>query len=145
MNLDSCFKRGLLKKIRPDPENAKRSLELSKTNLEDARANLKIKRPRVVAISSYTAMFHAARALLYRDGIKERSHECIPIYIRERYPDLEGLANTLDSYRRFRHNALYGLDFTLNIKEAQSTLKDAEEFMEKIKEILGESTHDQLE
>jgi len=57
-------------------------------------------------------MFHAARAILFRDGVKERSHECIPIYLNERYPELERIANTLDSHRRFRHNAIYGLDLT---------------------------------
>jgi uncharacterized protein (UPF0332 family) len=72
-----------------------RSLELSKGNIEDAVENLSIHRSRVVAISSYTAMFHAARAILFRDGfIKERSHECIPVYLKEKYPELEGMANT---------------------------------------------------
>jgi uncharacterized protein (UPF0332 family) len=78
MKLAECFQKGLLKRTSPDMENAARSLKLSMNNIEDAVANLSIHRYRVVAISSYSAMFHAARAILFKDGIKERGHECIP-------------------------------------------------------------------
>ncbi len=102
MKMAECFQKGLLKRTSPDMENALRSLELSRSNIEDAVENMSIHRYRVVAISSYSSMFHAARAILFRDGIKERSHECIPVYLKEKYPELETLANILDSYRRFR-------------------------------------------
>lgn len=84
MKLEDCFQRGFLKRITPDMENARRSIELSASNIEDADENLHIHRYRVVIVSSYTAMFHAARALLFKDGIKERSHECVPKYLKEK-------------------------------------------------------------
>ncbi|MCZ7380230.1 MAG: HEPN domain-containing protein [Candidatus Methanoperedens sp.] len=133
-----CFRNGLLKRTSPDRENALRSLELSRSNIEDAIENLSIHRYRVVAISSYSSMFHAARAVLFRDGIKERSHECIPVYLKEKYPELETLANILDSYRRFRHDAIYGLDFAIDEKEAKAALNSAKEILEKIKFFIGE-------
>ncbi len=133
MKMAECFQKGLLKKVSPDMDNAARSLKLSMNNIEDAVANLSIHRYRVVAISSYSAMFHAARAILFRDGIKERSHECIPVYLKEKYPELESLANVLDSYRRFRHNAIYGLDFFMDEAEARTALDSAKEFLERIK------------
>ncbi len=136
MRLAECFQKGLLKRISLDMENSSRSLELSRSNIEDAAANLSIHRYRIVAISSYTAMFHAARAILFRDGIKERSHECIPVYLKEKYPELEALANTLDAYRRFRHDAIYGLDFIMDEEEARASLDSAKEFVEKIKILL---------
>lgn len=136
MKTAECFRKGLLKKTQPDMENAKRSLKLSRSNIEDAVENLSIHRYRVVAVSSYTAMFHAARAVLLKDGIKERSHECIPVYIKEKYPELETLANTLDAYRRFRHDAIYGLDFVLDEMEAKVALNSAKEFLEKIRSII---------
>ncbi|NJD52086.1 MAG: HEPN domain-containing protein [Candidatus Methanoperedens sp.] len=119
-------------------ENALRSLELSRSNIEDAAENMSIHRYRVVAISSYSSMFHAARAILFRDGIKERSHECIPVYLKEKYPQLETLANILDSYRRFRHDAIYGLDFAIDDKEAKAALDSAQEILEKIRIFIGE-------
>jgi uncharacterized protein (UPF0332 family) len=133
MKLTECFQKGLLKRTSPDMENAARSLKLSMNNIEDAVANLSIHRYRVVAISSYSAMFHAARAILFRDGIKERSHECIPVYLKEKYSELETLTNILDSYRRFRHDAIYGLDFAMDEEEARTALDSAKEFLEKIK------------
>ncbi len=133
MKMAECFQKGLLKRTSPDMENAARSLKLSMNNIEDAIANISIHRYRVVAISSYSAMFHAARAILFRDGIKERSHECIPVYLKEKYLELETLANILDSYRRFRHDAIYGLDFVMDEEEARTALDSAKEFLEKIK------------
>lgn len=137
MKMAECFQKGLLKRTSPDMENAARSLELSMNNVEDAIANISIHRYRVVAISSYSAMFHAARAILFRDGIKERSHECIPVYLKEKYPELETQANVLDSYRRFRHDAIYGLDFVMDEEEARTALDSAKEFLEKMKIFIG--------
>ena len=139
MKMAECFQKGLLKRTTPDIENSLRSFELSKSNIEDAAENIFIHRYRVVAISSYSSMFHAARAILFRDGIKERSHECIPVYLKEKYPQLETLANILDSYRRFRHDAIYGLDFVIDEKEAKAALDSAKEFLESIKIFLGEN------
>jgi len=53
MKMAECFQKGLLKRTTPDMENALRSLELSKSNIEDAAENMSIHRYRVVTISSY--------------------------------------------------------------------------------------------
>lgn len=50
MKMAECFQKGLLKRTTPDMENALRSLELSKSNIEDAIENMSIHRYRVVAI-----------------------------------------------------------------------------------------------
>lgn len=81
-------------------------------------------------------MFHAARSLLYRDGVKERSHLCVISYIQETYPQLKRLANQLDTYRRNRHNTLYALYFLISEDEAQQAIEDVEQFYRTIKEIL---------
>ena len=82
-------------------------------------------------------MFHAARAILFKDGVKERSHECIPIYINEIYPRLVRVANTLDSYRRFRYNVMYGLDVFLDEDEARAALKAAKETLLEIEKMIN--------
>jgi uncharacterized protein (UPF0332 family) len=119
-----------------DRENALRSLELSKSNIDDAEASLNIRRYRVMVVSSYTAMFHAAMAILFKDGVKERSHECIPVYIKERYPELARVANTLDSHRRFRHSVIYGLDVLLDADEARAALDAAKETLMEVEKII---------
>jgi uncharacterized protein (UPF0332 family) len=30
-------------------------------------------------------MFHVARAVLFKDGIEERSHACVPVYLKGNY------------------------------------------------------------
>ncbi len=87
-------------------------------------------------VLSYTAMFHAARAILFSDGIKERSHECIPIYLRQSYPGLSGQANTLNSYRLYRHEALYGLDYDPVEEDAVAAVKFAKEFLSAVEKVL---------
>ncbi len=46
----------------------------------------------MATIALYNAFFHTARALLFRDGIKERSHFCVARYIEEKYV-VKGLLN----------------------------------------------------
>jgi hypothetical protein len=62
LNLKDCFDRGLLKKGKPDLDNALRSLRISEDFLEKARKNVRIKCYDVSVMLSYTSMFHAARA-----------------------------------------------------------------------------------
>ena len=81
-------------------------------------------------------MFHAARAVLFRDGIKERSHLCTISYLRETYPRLKRLANQLDAYRRNRHNTIYALDFLISDEEMHQAIEDAELFYQQIEDII---------
>lgn len=137
MELTDCFKRGLLVKTIADVDSARRSLTLAQRYLADADKNLAIESYRIVIVTSYAGMFHAARAVLYRDGIKERSHECIPLYIREKYPALAAQASMLDSYRKYRHEAIYGLDFNARKQDAITALAVANSFLSAIEKELG--------
>jgi len=136
VKLQDCYSQGLLKKTKPDPENAKRSIIQDRKNIYDAVKNLEIECYNVVIILCYTSMFHTARALLFKDGVKERSHLCIPVYLKLKYPDLIKFANTLDAYRMFRHRTIYAIEITIDKYEAEEAIEAAEEFVDKIDEIL---------
>ena len=129
MNLDGCFEQGLLKKVPPDNENARKSLLESERNVGDAEKNFTIGCFNVVVVLGYTTMFHAARGLLFKDGVKKRGHLCIPIYVREKYPSLAKFANVLDSYRILRHRTLYGLEVFIDETEAREALRAARDFL----------------
>jgi len=133
MKLQDCFKEGLLRKTKPSKQYATKSLETSLIYIKNSKDNLKMKNNNLVIFCSYTPMFHSARALLFKDGIKERSHLCIVSYIRETYPRLRRLSNQLDAYRRNRHNTLYALDFLISEYGAQQAIEDAELFYKQIK------------
>ena len=136
MKVDDCFKEGLLKKVKPSKQYAIKSLETSITYIQNAKDNLQMNNNNLVVFCSYTAMFHAARAILFKDGVKERSHLCIIFYLRETYPSLRRLANQLDTYRRNRHNTLYALDFLISDDEAHQAIEDAEKFYKQIRIII---------
>jgi uncharacterized protein (UPF0332 family) len=136
LNTDDCFGDGLLKRIRPDKEAAKREVEKAKEYLIKAQKNEEIHIHDIAVVAAYTSMFHAARAILLRDGIKERSHICIVIYLREKYPELKHQTRILDTYRRFRHTALYALDVTIDDKEAKKSIELAREFIEVMRKSL---------
>jgi len=138
LKLNDCYKEGLLRKTKPSKQYAIKSLETSLKYIQNAKDNLKMKNNNLVIFCSYTAMFHSARALLFKHGIKERSHICIVSYIRETYPLLRNLSNQLDAYRRNRHNTLYALDFLISEYEAQQAIEDAEKFYQQIKTMLEE-------
>ena len=118
MNLKDCYKEKLLRKTKPSLQFAQKSLEISQEYIKKAQDNLKIKNYDITLFCAYTSMFHASRGLLYKDGIKERSHICIISHIKESYPNLRKLANLLDTYRRNRHNTLYALDFLTSEDDA---------------------------
>jgi len=63
-NAEDCFRFRLLRRINPDKEKTKRSLEISDIKLEEARKALNLKIFEYVILGSYMAMFHSARALL---------------------------------------------------------------------------------
>ena len=138
MKLHDCFKEGLLRKTKPSKQFATKSLETSLNYIQNAKDNFEMKNNNLVIFCSYTAMFHSARALLFKDGIKERSHLCIVSYIRETYPKLRRLSNQLDAYRRNRHNTLYALDFLISDNEAKQAIEDAEQFYKNIITIISD-------
>ena len=138
MKLNDCYKEGLLRKTKPSKQYAIKSLKTSLNYIQNAKDNFDMKNNNLVIFCSYTAMFHSARALLFKDGVKERSHLCIVSYIRETYPKLRSLSNQLDAYRRNRHNTLYALDFLISEYEAQQAIEDAEQFQKQIEKIINE-------
>jgi len=81
-------------------------------------------------------MFHAARALLYRKGYRERSHAALVSAIRELYvrPGLlgeEALSN-FENAMSLREAADYG--HTFSKEGAQRVMEDAKRFLTSIRE-----------
>lgn len=137
-NVEDCFKFRLLRKIKPDIEKSKKSLEFAESKLKNAKEILKLNIYDFVILESYMCMFHASRALLYKDGIQEKSHYAISIYLKEKYSSKIPLPiiNFLEIHRTERHEALYGLEYKPDKKDAELALQDAEIFLREIKKII---------
>jgi len=142
MRLEDCFKERLLRRIEPDLEKTRRSLEIAKKKLRMGKEALDKGLLDASLIYAYTSMFHSARALLYKDGIQEKSHTCLILYLKEKYANSMPyyLIQSLDYFRKERHEALYGLDFEVKEKDVALALKDAEEFITVVEKIVGTSS-----
>lgn len=139
MNVEDCLAEGLLKKDVVSPEKAERSMIKAEEKLELAKREKTAEIFESSIIAAYSSMFHAARALLFRDGYKEKSHYGLFVYIKEKYS--EGLEprfiNELNNLRLERHNLLYGLEKS-EIRETESgnTIGIASDFLESVRKLL---------
>lgn len=69
---------------------------------------------------------------------RKKSHICLVLYIKEKYSNKipPYLINSLDSFRKERHETLYGLDFIETKNDAKLSIEDAEQILNKVKIIL---------
>lgn len=143
MRLDDCFEKGLLRQRRPDSLKVRRAVEIARMELNRAEKLMEKKFFMESTLFCYTGMFQAARALLFKDGVFERSHVCVIEYLREHYVKnhLLGvdLLSWLDSMRIDRHETLYGLEIKeVSRAEAMESLRRASDFVDEIEKMLGE-------
>jgi len=135
---DDCFKRGLLTKVQPSREKGMESIRKAEQWISEAKKNITVDANDSCIASAYMAMFHAARAVLFRDGIREKSHYCIARYL-EKYVDEDLLEEEwvalLDRIRDVRHQDQYTLYHQTTREEADSVLKSAKQFVQRIKKL----------
>jgi len=129
------------KKIKPFPKGktlVSKELEIAGDDWKIAKESLNKKNYKWSIIQSYYSMFHAARALLYNQGYREKSHYCLVVGIRKLYVNKNLLGHTLIEAlqlgKTLRENADYYADFSQT--GAKNMLDKAKEFLEKTKEIV---------
>ena len=131
-NYNDCIKQGLLRKIPPSKDKATQSLKKAREWLKEAENALKGGAFSSSILASYTAMFHAARAILFFDGFREKSHACLARYLEEKYVKPSKLdkkwVELLDYNREIRHADQYDLSFFSTKEEAENALKSANDF-----------------
>ena len=109
---------------------AKELLQEANAGLEDGRINSAV-------IVTYMAIFHAARALLFKDGYREKSHECIIRYLEEKYPEIKtAQIEELEKYKSERTHTQYDVNYTPSEEQAEKMLKFAEKFIQTIEELV---------
>ena len=141
MDFEECVRKGYLRRIEPQPELGRLSLAKAKSFLESARKNLNMGIYDGALVMAYLAFFHAARALLFKDGWREKSHICISAYLREFYvkPGILEVrwARYLDYVRNLRHQTQYDVGFSPEPEEVEAIIPKAEAFIEVVENILG--------
>jgi uncharacterized protein (UPF0332 family) len=142
LNLEDCFEKNLLRKTNPSDAKAKRSLEQARVWVDEARRTLDAGAYRSGLMAVYMGYFHAARAVLFRDGLREKSHICIEIYLEEyvRRGRLE--EEWLLLYHRLRsvrHLDQYSFTAAPTEGEVEFAIDHAEAFIDRIGRILRET------
>lgn len=138
--LDRCFQKGLIRKTLPSKEKALKSMKKARRWLDEAQKNFDYGLFDSCLVSSYSAMFHAARSLLLKDGFREKSHYCVARYLEEKYVDRKKLnrevVDLLDRFRELRHEDLYELDFFATKEDAKEATENARIVIEDVEKLL---------
>jgi uncharacterized protein (UPF0332 family) len=138
--LDRCFADGKLQTVEPSRQKAGASLELARAYLTEARQSIGIGNNRLAMNGVYFAWFHAARAVLFRDGIREKSH-----YRLEQYLKTYAADGSLDTkwivlfgrMRRKREESQYSLSPPPLREEIEGVLDLTQQFIEEMSRIVG--------
>ena len=137
--LDECYERGLLRKVPASNDKAMRSLSQAREWVDEAGHDCDAGALRSALMAAYMGYFHAARAVLFRDGVREKSHYCIGVYL-ESYRE-KGLLEDewvlqFDRMRGLRQSDQYSLDARPTLAEVRQSVKDAGFFIERIERLL---------
>lgn len=143
LSYEDCLSKGLLQRIPPSKEQGKRSLDKAQRWLDEAKAVLESKAFNSSISAAYLAMFHAARAILFVDGFREKSHACVARYLAQ-YVQRKKLEqewiDLLDHHREIRHQDQYNLNFFAVEEDARKALESATKFMQRMKQLFSEIT-----
>lgn len=139
------FKDCLTKKriFRFEPAKHLVSLEIqdAESDLKSAQKELSINGFKWATIKSYYSIFHAARALLYSCGYREKGHYCLYLAIKELFVKVKKLdlqlAEDIKNCMVLREEADYRRNFSQ--KGASATIKSAKRFLKAAKDILKSS------
>jgi len=126
-----------LTRIKLDKALILKELEGAESDLETARKSLEDGNSKWATIQGYYSVFHAARALLFSKGFREKSHYALLVAIQELFSnELEqSLIQGFRDAMNLRQTADYGLTFS---EEASlNVIATAEEFLLKTKALLS--------
>lgn len=133
-----CLERGKIKIFSPGPRLAKKELRLAKEDLEISASSADEENYRWSIIQSYYSMFHSARALLYSQKYREKSHFCLIESIRTLFVETgeldSSLVESLLEAKNLREEADYYGDFSET--NCMKMLKKAHEFLRVAKSLI---------
>jgi uncharacterized protein (UPF0332 family) len=139
---ERCIGDRKLVPFRPTSGMIKKEINAATYDLKRAQNSLDEDDPKWATIQGYYVIFHAARALIYKNGYREKSHRCLLIALQELYVD-KGLISGefIDSFREamdLREDADYG--FIFDLQSARNIIEAAIEFLAIAKRFATKST-----
>jgi uncharacterized protein (UPF0332 family) len=130
---EQCLQRKKIVSFARGERLANKELSVAKSDLSDAKASCDNQRYKWSTVQAYYAMFHAARALVYSRGYREKSHYCLAVALRALFVD-EGKMEA-QSVRDFLNamNLRQAADYEAEFSQsgAKAVIASVERFMEK--------------
>lgn len=137
MNIQECIEQGYLRRIEPDPKLVEKELEEAEYDLKRADHALEEKDFKWCIVKSYYSMFHAARAVLFLLGLRERRHFAVQVVLEYliKKGKLESIyLDYFSSAMEWREGADYR--YSHSEETAIGIVGNAEKFLIKMKELL---------
>jgi len=134
MDLEECLEKGFLERVKVDEELVKKEFAEAEYDLERAGLDLKSGDVKWAIVKSYYSVFHAARAVLYSRGYRERRHFAVGVVLREleKRGELETkFVLDFEACMESREDADYRLEYSK--EKAESNIAIAGEFLERMK------------
>lgn len=139
MSFEECLRKKLLVRVKPQIDLSEKEFNSAKKDLERARHTQEIDRDSKWAIiKAYYSMFHAAKAILYLVGLRERSHGCVAATLEklsEKGLIESSVVEEFKSRMEAREDADYRNEYSE--EEAERSIQIAKKFLNKMKELSG--------
>jgi uncharacterized protein (UPF0332 family) len=136
----ACLRRKGIAPFSAGPKLVPKELDQADHDLRAAQNSCDTGEYKWATIQAYYAMFHAARALLYAKGYREKSHYCLSVALLELYTDAGELSLSLvkdfDRAMLLRESA----DYRGNFSEvgAMEVINNTERFIAAARQLLGQ-------
>jgi len=138
LEFERCLDKRWLVRMSETRHLVEKELDVARDDLAEAEAGYERGSYKWSTIQSYYAMFHAARALLYSQEYREKSHYCLSVAMRHLFVSngvlSERLIDDMDDARALREDADYRAKFSP--MSAQHNLKAAQRLVERVGQLL---------
>ena len=140
IEFERCLNKRWLVKMPEVSYLVTKELKVATDDLAEAEGGYKRGGYKWSTVQSYYAMFHAARALLYSRGYREKSHYSLSVAMRHLFVSQgaldEGLIDDLDDARALREDADDRAEFSA--AGARHNLTAAKRLIGRVSELLAE-------
>lgn len=125
-----------LQKIQPKRDIIAKEMASAEYDLNKSKDSCEEDDYKWTIVQAYYSIFHAARALIYSKGYREKSHRACLVALREFFLDSLGEERIKDFEEAMdlRESADYGSAYT--DQDAKNIVGKAEDFLENVKRIL---------
>jgi len=136
MNIEECIEQGYLRRIKSDDKLIEKEFREADYDLSRARDAIGNKDFKWAIIKSYYSMFHAARAVLFSLGYREKKHFAVQVVLEDLHKRGKLERIYLD-YFSAALDAREGADYryTYSKETAEEILKYTESLLQRMKKL----------